>query len=124
MKTGQIIKPDQRELDSVPVGTLLIDTQDYPLVKHDDHVWAIWAQDEKRWMVVDDGEALGHYTEETSTIFPATVMEAPAKSDNNWPQTWPVSDEDRTHYADWRYEVANGDTVLGFRAWVTNQKEG
>ncbi len=26
-------------------------------------------------------------------------------------------------YADWRYEVANGDTLLGFAEWQEHQKE-
>jgi hypothetical protein len=24
---------------------------------------------------------------------------------------------------DWQYEVANGDTMLGYEAWVTNREE-
>lgn len=33
---------------------------------------------------------------------------------------WPSEDE-RPAYADWQGEVANGDTVLGFRDWLTAQ---
>lgn len=38
-------------------------------------------------------------------------------------ETWPRTAAERNSYHDWRYEVANGDTVLGFRDWLTNQKE-
>jgi hypothetical protein len=127
MEAGQIVGTDQCELDRVVVGTLLVDVQGYPFVKNDVHEWAIWAADENRWIVFDDGEVLGNYSGEgVSRFLPATVMEVPAAAapeDNNWPQTWPVSDEDQAHYADWRAEVADGDTVLGFRAWVANKGE-
>lgn len=37
--------------------------------------------------------------------------------------TWPQNDEERAAFKDWQYEVANGDTHIGFRGWL-NGKEG
>ena len=37
--------------------------------------------------------------------------------------TWPESPEEQVDYVDWQYEVANGDTVLGFRDWIVNREE-
>lgn len=34
--------------------------------------------------------------------------------------TWPTTDEERTSFADWQYEVSNGDTTLGFREWLAH----
>lgn len=36
-------------------------------------------------------------------------------------KTWPTTDAERSAYRDWQYEVANGDTVLGFRDWLDQQ---
>jgi len=36
---------------------------------------------------------------------------------SNMSPWWPTDDEADV-YADWQAEVANGDTVLGFRAWI------
>lgn len=33
-------------------------------------------------------------------------------------RTWPETAEERARYSDWQYEVANGDTILGFRDWM------
>lgn len=38
-------------------------------------------------------------------------------------KTWPDNDTDRTAMRDWKYEVSNGDTLLGFRDWQANQAE-
>lgn len=38
-------------------------------------------------------------------------MSDPWKSDETYPIT------------DWQYEVANGDTVLGYRDWLDHQRE-
>ena len=36
---------------------------------------------------------------------------------------WPQTDDEQRDWADWKYEVANGDTTLGFRAWLDNQAQ-
>jgi hypothetical protein len=36
----------------------------------------------------------------------------PPREDRDWP------------LSDWRYEVGNGDTILGYTDWVAHQKEG
>lgn len=36
---------------------------------------------------------------------------------------WPQSDQERIDFVDWQYEVSNGDTVLGFRDWVSHRDE-
>jgi len=38
--------------------------------------------------------------------------------------TWPENDEERTAFADWQYEVANGDTHQGFRDWMAARTPG
>lgn len=35
------------------------------------------------------------------------------------PPTWPETDDERAQFASWQHEVANGDTLRGFRDWVT-----
>lgn len=47
-----------------------------------------------------------------------TVMQglddaAPAKA-------WPQDDDEQERFEDWQAEVANGDTISGFRDWLTN----
>lgn len=37
--------------------------------------------------------------------------------------TWPETDEERERYTDWQYEVGNGETILGFRDWITHADE-
>jgi hypothetical protein len=37
--------------------------------------------------------------------------------------TWPENDAEREAYADWQYEVTNGDTLLGFREWLTHRED-
>lgn len=37
--------------------------------------------------------------------------------------TWPENAQERSDFSDWQYEAANGDTVLGFRDWVTHRNE-
>lgn len=32
---------------------------------------------------------------------------------------WPTTDAERAAHRDWRAEVWDGDTLLGFRAWLT-----
>lgn len=34
-----------------------------------------------------------------------------------------MSDEEMYPVSDWKYEVANGDTLLGYAEWVEHQKE-
>ena len=36
-------------------------------------------------------------------------------------KTWPTSPAEELAFKDWQYEVANGDTVLGFREWLAQQ---
>ncbi len=33
--------------------------------------------------------------------------------------TWPTTPAETASYRDWQYEVANGDTLRGFREWLT-----
>lgn len=42
----------------------------------------------------------------------------PDEGDLMTARTWPETTEERNRFADWQYEVANADTVLGFRDWV------
>lgn len=37
--------------------------------------------------------------------------------------TWPRDDHERELFTDWQYEVANGDTLMGFRDWMTVCKD-
>ena len=37
------------------------------------------------------------------------------------PEPW--QDDERFPMADWRHEVGNGDTLLGYPAWVVQQRE-
>lgn len=39
------------------------------------------------------------------------------------PSVWPTTDAERAAFADWQHEVADGDTPIGFRAWLVNQAE-
>jgi len=41
----------------------------------------------------------------------------PQREDGPVP-TWPDTEAERTDFRDWQYEVANGDTLLGYRPWV------
>lgn len=38
-------------------------------------------------------------------------------------KTWPETDQERADFTDWQYEVGNGDTILGFRDWITHRDE-
>ena len=40
-----------------------------------------------------------------------------------WAEDWPDYEEEEYTEVDWRYEVANGDTTLGFAEWVKHKKE-
>lgn len=35
---------------------------------------------------------------------------------------WPANDEERASFRDWKLEVSNGDTAIGFRDWLANQE--
>ena len=35
--------------------------------------------------------------------------------------TWPTTVDERRAFTSWQYEVANGDTVRGFRDWIAAQ---
>lgn len=37
--------------------------------------------------------------------------------------TWPNDPTENASFKDWQYEVANGDTILGFRDWLTANKD-
>jgi hypothetical protein len=37
--------------------------------------------------------------------------------------TWPASDDEREDFADWQADVSSGDTVLGYRDWVSHRDE-
>ena len=37
------------------------------------------------------------------------------------PRSW--EDDERFPMSDWRYEVGEGDTLLGYADWVANQRE-
>lgn len=76
VKRGDRIPSTPQDLARVPVGTLLVDVQGYPLVKHEErNGWAIWAADEARWILYSGEEVLG--MDEPSNFFPAVVSYVP-----------------------------------------------
>jgi len=38
-------------------------------------------------------------------------------------RTWPETDAEKNAFVDWQYEVGNGDTLRGFRDWLTAKQE-
>lgn len=36
---------------------------------------------------------------------------------------WPVTDDEKIAFVDWQADVAEGNTTLGFRDWITHQIE-
>lgn len=46
-----------------------------------------------------------------------------AKTISNDNRTWPENAQERSDFSDWQYEVANSDTVLGFRDWIAHRNE-
>lgn len=45
------------------------------------------------------------------------------ESNGEPPATWPLNAADRVMFTHWQHEVANGDTILGFRDWVAHVDE-
>lgn len=45
------------------------------------------------------------------------------QNEENSASVWPDNDEERIRFVDWQYEVGNGDTVLGFRDWLTAKED-
>lgn len=37
--------------------------------------------------------------------------------------TWPRDKEEREQFKDWCAEAGAGNTILGFRDWIANQRE-
>lgn len=86
------------------------------------------------WVVIPDGkpgicgiyadtaeEALAHYRENFEDA-PIWETLAPAVEQTPVP-TWPENDSEREAFDDWRHEAGNGDTLLGFRDWITHRDE-
>jgi len=74
-------------------------------------------------------DALRQIYDQASAVLAAVDGEEPdpatttvAAADGHQP-TWPDTGAERADYKDWRYEVGNGDTVLGYRDWVANRDE-
>lgn len=38
-------------------------------------------------------------------------------------KTWPEGAAEQVAYEDWQYAARNGETLLGFRAWLQNNEE-
>lgn len=52
------------------------------------------------------------------------VMDGRQCSIHKGSELLPANPEDMFPYCDWRYDVANGDTRLGFDEWLEHQLEG
>lgn len=85
------------------------------------------------WLVIPDGkpgicgiyaddaeEALKHYRTNFEDDAPADTGTSDAQTSA---ATWPEDDDERAAFGDWQYEVANSDTLLGFRDWITHRDE-
>lgn len=85
------------------------------------------------WIVIPDGkpsicgiyadtaeEALEHYRANFEVDAPADTGTSDAQTSA---ATWPEDDDERAAFGDWQYEVANSDTLLGFRDWITHRDE-
>lgn len=50
----------------------------------------------------------------------STARQALAYIEEDW---WDLTREEPDAYADWKYEVGNGDTLLGFADWLKAKRE-
>lgn len=70
----------------------------------------------------DDQDAEGLLTELRDAMGTSDALSDYGQHGTTTPRrdaTWPTTDKDRADFADWQHEVANGDTLRGFRDWQT-----
>lgn len=54
--------------------------------------------------------------EDEPSVTPTATDDAPTP-------TWPENEDERNDFCDWQFEVGNGDTLLGFRDWMSHRDE-